>query len=49
MTDLAARGELDPARMAALAAEYGTEIDMNSVPRLMEAHGVTFPAGPPPG
>ena len=47
VTAMAARGELDPARMATLAAEYGTEIDMNSVPGLIAAHGVTFSAGPP--
>jgi quercetin dioxygenase-like cupin family protein len=46
MTDLASRGELDPARMAALAAEYGTEVDMGSVPGLVAAHGLTFPMGP---
>src|SRR6266566_8921186 len=46
VTDLAARGELDPARMATLAAEYGTEVDLSSVPGLVEAHGVTFAMGP---
>jgi len=33
--------------MATLAAEYGVENDMTSLPRLMAAHGVTFSAGPP--
>lgn len=47
MTDRAARGELDPAGMAALAAEYGAEVDLNSVPRLLMTHGLTFPGGPP--
>ena len=46
VTDLAARGELDPARMATLAAEYGTEVDLNSVPGLVAAHGVRFAMGP---
>jgi mannose-6-phosphate isomerase-like protein (cupin superfamily) len=48
VTDLAARGELDPARMATLAAEYGTEVDLSSVPGLIAAHGVTFAMGPSP-
>jgi mannose-6-phosphate isomerase-like protein (cupin superfamily) len=47
MTDLAGRGELDPGGMAALAAEYGAEVDLNSIPRLVAAHGLTFPGGPP--
>jgi quercetin dioxygenase-like cupin family protein len=46
MTDLAGRGELDPSRMAALAAEYGAEVDLTSVPRLVAAHGLTFAMGP---
>jgi mannose-6-phosphate isomerase-like protein (cupin superfamily) len=48
VTDLAGRGELDPARMAALAAEYGTELDFDSVPRLVAAHSLTFLGGPTP-
>jgi oxalate decarboxylase/phosphoglucose isomerase-like protein (cupin superfamily) len=47
ITEMAARGELDPARMATLAAEYGVENDMTSIPQLMAMHGVTFSAGPP--
>ena len=47
VTELTARGELDPGRMAAKAAEYGVELDLSSVPGLMTAHGVTFMAGPP--
>ena len=47
MTDLAGRGELDPGGMAALAAQYGAEVDLNSIPRLVAAHGLTFPGGPP--
>jgi mannose-6-phosphate isomerase-like protein (cupin superfamily) len=46
MTDLASRGELGPGTMAALAAEYGAEVDMDSVPELVATHGVTFPGGP---
>ncbi len=46
MTDLAGRGQLGPGTMAELAAEYGAEVDMESVPRLMAAHGLTFPMGP---
>lgn len=47
MTDLAGRGELDPAKMAALAAEYGAELDFTSVPGLVATHGLTFLGGPP--
>ena len=47
VTDLAARGELDPAGLVALASEYGTEVDLSSVPGLVAAHGVTFAMGPP--
>ncbi len=48
MSEAAGRGELDPPSMAALAAEYGTEVDLNSVPRLLAAHGLTFAMGPSP-
>ncbi|TMB94136.1 MAG: cupin domain-containing protein [Chloroflexi bacterium] len=47
VTDLAGRGELDPARMVTLAAEYGTELDLNSIPALVAAHGVRFAMAPP--
>jgi mannose-6-phosphate isomerase-like protein (cupin superfamily) len=46
-TDMAARGELDPAKLVALAAEYGTELDLSSIPQLMATHGVVFSVGPP--
>jgi mannose-6-phosphate isomerase-like protein (cupin superfamily) len=46
MTELAGRDELDPARLVALAAEYGTEVDVTSVPGLVAAHGLTFAMGP---
>jgi mannose-6-phosphate isomerase-like protein (cupin superfamily) len=47
MTDLMSQGLLDPPRMAALAAKYGTEVDLDSVPGLVATHGLTFPGGPP--
>jgi mannose-6-phosphate isomerase-like protein (cupin superfamily) len=43
MTDLAARGELSPPRMKSLAAEFGAEVDVESVPRLIAEHGLAFP------
>ena len=46
-TDMAARGELDPAKLVALAAEYGNELDLSSVPHLVATHGVVFSGGPP--
>ena len=46
MTELAGRGELDPGKLVTLAAEYGTEIDIASVPQLLAAHGLTFAMGP---
>ena len=46
ITELAGRGELDPAKLVALAAEYGTEVDPSSVPGLIAAHGLTFAMGP---
>jgi mannose-6-phosphate isomerase-like protein (cupin superfamily) len=47
ITDLAGRGQLDPSRMLALAAQYGVELDLSSVPGLVSAHGVMFTAGAP--
>ena len=46
VTELAGRGELDPAKLVALAAEYGTEVDLTSVPGLVAAHELTFAMGP---
>ena len=46
VTELAGGGELNPARMVTLASEYGAEIDIDSVPRLVAAHGLTFAMGP---
>jgi mannose-6-phosphate isomerase-like protein (cupin superfamily) len=48
VTGLAERGELNPTRMAALAAEYGTELEFESLPGLISTHGLMFPGGPPP-
>jgi len=45
MTELVARGEINPATMVALAAEYGAEVDLDSVPGLVATHGLTFPMG----
>ncbi|HEY1421688.1 MAG TPA: cupin domain-containing protein [Candidatus Dormibacteraeota bacterium] len=47
LTEMTGRNEFDPARVASLAAEYGTELDLTSVPGLVAAHGLNFP-GPPP-
>jgi len=49
MTDLAAKGQLDPPTMAALGAEYGAEVDFDSLPGLLATHRLVFPGGPPPG
>src|ERR1700682_472262 len=46
-TDMAARGELDPPKLVALAGEYGAERGLRRVPQLMATHGVVFSAGPP--
>ena len=48
VTGFAERGELNPALMAGLAAEYGTELEFESLPGLISTHGLTFPGGPPP-
>ena len=46
MAELAGSGELNPARLVALASEYGTDVDIASVPGLVAAHGLTFAMGP---
>jgi mannose-6-phosphate isomerase-like protein (cupin superfamily) len=48
LTDLTAKGPVDPATLATLAGEYGTELDFTSVPALLAAHGLVFPGVPPP-
>jgi quercetin dioxygenase-like cupin family protein len=47
LADLAAKGELGPPVMATLAAEYGTELDFDSIPGLLAKHRLVFPVGPP--
>jgi glyoxylate utilization-related uncharacterized protein len=49
VTGLAERGELNPGTMAVLAAEYGTELEFESLPELISTHGLVFPGGPPAG
>ena len=44
---LRSEGPPDPAAIAELAASYGLEIDFESVPGLLERHGLA-PWGPPP-
>lgn len=39
-------GPPDPEALLALAARYGLELDLTSIPGLLEQHGLTF--GPPP-
>jgi len=35
--------------MAAFGAEYGAEVDFDSLPGLLATHQLVFPGGPPPG
>lgn len=46
MAEMVGRGELDPAKLVALAAEYGAEVDPASVPGLVATHGLIFAMGP---
>ena len=41
-------GPPDPQRLAALCARYALDMDMSSVPGLIQRFGVRFPRGPPP-
>jgi quercetin dioxygenase-like cupin family protein len=41
-------GPPDQQRLAALCARYALDLDMSSVPGLIERFGVRFPGGPPP-
>ena len=41
-------GHPDPQRLAALCARYALDMDMSSVPGLIQRFGVRFPGGPPP-
>jgi quercetin dioxygenase-like cupin family protein len=47
VTDLAGRNELDPGLLMTIAAQYGVELDLGSVPGLQSAHGVIFMGGSP--
>jgi mannose-6-phosphate isomerase-like protein (cupin superfamily) len=49
LVDAVAAGPPDPAALLALAATYELDMDLASVPHLMEVHGVTFPAPAPHG
>jgi len=40
-------GPPDPQRLAAPCARYALDMDMSSVPGLIQRFGVRFPAGPP--
>src|SRR3984893_4710344 len=46
LVDAVAAGPPDPAALLALAATYDLDMDLASVPHLMEVHGVTFPPAP---
>jgi hypothetical protein len=49
MIDLLAQagsGHPEPGPLQAIAADYGLEVDRDSIPRLCKEYGVTF--GPPP-
>jgi mannose-6-phosphate isomerase-like protein (cupin superfamily) len=48
LTDLAAKGQLDPPTMAKLAAEYGTEVEFDSLPGLLATHRLVFPGATSP-
>ena len=41
-------GPPDPQRFAALCARYALDMDMSSVPSLVQRFGVHFPGAPPP-
>jgi mannose-6-phosphate isomerase-like protein (cupin superfamily) len=47
-TELAG-GPPDPQRLAALCGRYALDMDMSSVPGLIQRFGVRFPGEPPPG
>ena len=40
---------LTPPKIAAIAARYGLELDFDSLPRLLEQHGLQFAAAAPAG
>jgi mannose-6-phosphate isomerase-like protein (cupin superfamily) len=41
-------GPPDPERLAALRASYALDVDMSSIPGLIQRFGVRFPGGPRP-
>jgi mannose-6-phosphate isomerase-like protein (cupin superfamily) len=41
-------GPPDPQRLASLCARYALDMDMSSVPSLIQRFGVRFPGAPPP-
>jgi mannose-6-phosphate isomerase-like protein (cupin superfamily) len=41
-------GPPDPQRFAALCARYALDMDMSSVPSLVQRFGIRFPGAPPP-
>ena len=44
VVDLLEAGPPEPRALAAVAARYGLELDLESVPRLVETYGLRFPA-----
>ena len=42
-------GSPDPQRLATLCASYAVDMDMSSVPTLIQRFGVRFPGAPVPG
>jgi mannose-6-phosphate isomerase-like protein (cupin superfamily) len=48
LVDAVAAGPFDPAALLTLAAKYELDMDLESLPRLVAAHRVTFPGVPPP-
>jgi mannose-6-phosphate isomerase-like protein (cupin superfamily) len=45
----AAEGGPDPASIGAIAADHGLELDVASIPQLVQEHGLHQPFGPPAG
>jgi mannose-6-phosphate isomerase-like protein (cupin superfamily) len=48
LSEIVVDGVPDESRFGPLRERYGLEMDMESVPRLVDEHGLRFP-GPPPG
>jgi mannose-6-phosphate isomerase-like protein (cupin superfamily) len=47
LVELLGAGPPDPAALGALAARFGLDVDLGSVPRLVEEYGVSFGPDPP--